>query len=106
MDDLHLTVALDSGADADRGNLELPRDVSGDLRWYPFEHDGEHTGFLQGFGVCHQTRRHRRLLALHVITAQLVDGLRRLADVTHDRDARFDDAPAQSNPVMENVTDA
>src|SRR5262249_61527418 len=51
VEDEHLTVAVAAGADADRRDVELGRDLRGQVEGYTFEHDRERPRRLDGARV-------------------------------------------------------
>ena len=89
--DLHLAVALRAGADADGRDVELLGDDARDVDGHRLEDDGVGAGFLQGHGVVQQADGGGGRLALHLVAAELVDRLRRQAEVAHHRDAGLDE---------------
>ena len=89
-DDLDLPGAAGAGADADGRDAQALGDGRGQLLGHQLQHDREGAGLLDRQRVGEQGSRGIAGLALHADLADLVDGLRRQADVAHDRDAGLD----------------
>ena len=89
MADEDLAVTTGSRADADHRHREIARDLLREAGGDLLEHESEGARVLQGDGVA------PNLIGLHVgggaylIAAELVDRLRRQAQVTHDRNAHL-----------------
>ena len=79
MKDEDLPVAIGAGADADRGDRHLGRDLGRQLARNAFEHDGERAGLGDRQGVVHDLVGR----ALNFVGAQPADGLGAKADVAH-----------------------
>src|SRR5690606_35240702 len=82
----HLAVAIGTRADTDRGDADGATDLTRQAAGHEFEHDGERAGHLEPLRLCTQPFRVLLFAALHTESAQRMDGLRREADVAHDRD--------------------
>src|ERR1700687_4524323 len=76
----HLAVAIGTGADADRGDVQFLRNLLRDLGRNAFKHNGKRTGFLDGYSILEETR----LIALDTEAAEAMDRLRRQADMAHE----------------------
>ncbi len=92
MKHLHLTVTGSPRADANRRDVQPPRDQLGKLRWHRFEHDGERARRLDRLRVADQLLGGVEVAPLHAEAADLVDALRHQADVRHHRDSGVDHA--------------
>ena len=91
VDDLYLTVAVDTGADADGRDGDSLGDELGQGCGDAFEDYGKCTCVLEGLGVPEKLGRLLGGLALAAVAAELVHRLGREPDVAHDRDAVLDD---------------
>jgi len=70
--------------DADGGDGQGIGDLFGQKGGNAFQHDGESPCLFEDPGVFHDPLRRRIALALHLVAAQLVDGLRRQPEMGHD----------------------
>ena len=91
--------AAGAGADADGRDAQPLGDGGRQLLGHELEHDREGARFLDGERVGEQRARRSRSLPWTRLAAQAVTGLRRPADVAHDRDAGSDDASRWSAPM-------
>ena len=89
--DEHLPVAVAAGADPDRRDLEVLRDVRRDRRRHRFQHEREGAGVLQSARVRDEPHRLGGRLALGPEAAERRRRLRRQADVADHRDPGLDD---------------
>jgi len=83
-----LAVAVHAPADADRGDGERGRDLLRQRCRDAFQDDGKRARVLEDLGILEQPRGRGVILALHLVSPELVHGLRREADVRHDGDSR------------------
>jgi hypothetical protein len=90
----HLPVAPGTGADADRGHVDVVGHQAGDLVGHALEHDREAAGGGQRLGIGDELERGTVLAALDLEAAHGMHRLRREAQVAHHRhlgvDERFD----------------
>ena len=91
MRDQHLAVATYARADADGGDGNFLGDELRQPRRDRFEHEAETARLFEQERVFEQALRGGGVPALRTEAAQLVDGLRREAEVPHDGNARADD---------------
>src|SRR5690242_10645802 len=90
----HLAIATNAGTDPDGRNRETPGDFLGQIHRHAFQHDRERAGFFHRQRIAQYRLASLLVAALNFITTKLMYGLRREADMAHDRDAglheRFD----------------
>src|SRR4029078_6615321 len=100
VEDQHLNVAMNTGADSDRWNADAFRDHLGDLARYDFQHYSKRTRIFHCFRIVDQLLRRLRGFTLHALRAELVDQLRRQADVAHDADLFIDEPLHERNAFV------
>ena len=93
MEDENLRVAARPGADADGRDFELRGDVARDLVRDDFEDDGEGARLFERERVLDERARRVSRLRLQPVAAELVERLRREADVAHHGNLFLDEPP-------------
>ena len=81
------------------GMLSRSRDHLRERRRDGFEDDGEGAGVFERAGIVDELGGRGGRLALDLVAAELVDRLRRQAEVAHHRDAGFDHAADERHDV-------
>ena len=90
--DEDLAVTSDAGADADDRDGDRLRDLRRERGRHLLDHDGERARLLERERVSPQLLGLGLLRGAHLVGAELVDRLRRQAEVPHHGDAHVDDA--------------
>ena len=80
------------GADADGRSINLGGDAGGDFPRNAFQDEGRDAGAVEGGGIGQQSVNGGRRLALDLVAAHAMDGLRRESNVSDDGNFGFDDA--------------
>lgn len=88
----HLAVDARAGTDADNGYRDLGSNAGGERRGYLLEYEREAADFLEHLGVGDELFGLGLFLGAHGVGAELVDRLRRQAQVAHHGDAGGEDA--------------
>ena len=90
MRDQHLAITADTGTDTDSWNGQPLGDQFSQPCRNRFEHQAETACFLQDQRIFEQSFGSRGIAPLRAVPAQLMHGLRRQAQVPHNRDAGAD----------------
>src|ERR1700758_3432037 len=93
MEDEYLAVGVGPGADPDYRNLDTFDQLLRDGSWDRLENDRETAGILERERVTGHLEGTLGRTALRAVTAERGGGLRRQANVAHDRDAGVNDRP-------------
>src|SRR5262245_42367424 len=91
MDHEDLTVTMRTRAYADGRNGQPLGDLLGQVQWNTLQHHGEGAAILYRQSIAHDRFPLFFVLTLNLIAAKSVNRLRCQANVTHHRDANFDD---------------
>src|SRR5215475_15435319 len=100
MEDQHLAITLGPGADPDGWRFHFGRDHGRDFSRNAFEIDARHAGTVESHRVAHQPLDGRKVLALHLVTAHHIHGLRGQPDVASDRNFGVDDVADEIGTLL------
>src|SRR5579864_7485984 len=100
MKDEHLPVAFRTCANPDGRSANLGGNHSCNFPRNAFEEETGHAGTVEGHGIAHQLLNAAQALALHLVAAHHIDGLRGQADMPGHRNLGVDDLADQVGALL------
>src|ERR1035441_5906008 len=100
MENQYLPIAIRTSADADGWNLDLLGDQRGHFARDAFQHHAASPATLQRERVMHKLLDSFQRLALHLVAAHGVEGLRRQSDVSHHGNLSVDQSEEHTSELQ------